>query len=149
MRSVNKVILIGNLTRDPVVKTTPQGIKYVTWGMATNRTVVSKNTNEKKQLAEFHECASFKPWIVSLAEHSFLRKGKYIFVEGYLKTRSWENENGQKTYRTEVNVDTNLIMLHPNPERSNGNSAPAEVGVAPVSYEDEPLAPAEAEDDLF
>ncbi len=140
MRSVNKVTLIGNLTRDAVTKPTPNGVDYCTFGVATNRTVVTKS-GERKQETQFHECASFKPWIVKLAKSGALTKGKYIFVEGYLKTRSWDDPDGKRFYRTEVMVDENLIMLHP-PKHGE-----AEVTAEHV---DEEVAPVkEAEDDLF
>lgn len=155
MRSVNQVILIGNLTRDAQVRQTPQGISYITWGMATNRTVVTKS-GQVNQIAEFHECASFKPWIVRLAEKGALRKGKYIYVQGHLKTRSWDDESGKRFYRTEVIVDEDLIMLHPNPKNGQGvdEEVLIEEGAAPV-YNDHDVEiaasmPADKqEEDLF
>jgi|SRR3989339_428686 len=159
MRSVNQVILIGNLTRDAVVRETPQTVKYTTWGMATNRTVVTK-VGETKQLAEFHECASFKPWIVKLAEKGALKKGKYIYAQGRLKTRSWDDESGKRFYRTEVIVDEDLIMLHPNPrpgepaehheEHAKKETTTTVAAPAETEVEVEAAAPADPSDeDLF
>ncbi len=107
MRSVNKVILIGNLTRDPEMKETQSGQPITTFGLATNREWVT-NDSERKQSTEFHECVAWS----KLAEicHKYLKKGKLVYVEGYLKTRSWETENGDKKFRTEI-VLHDMIML--------------------------------------
>lgn len=107
MRSVNKVILIGNLTRDPEMKSTSSGQSLVTFGMATNRQWTTSN-GEKKSSAEFHECSVWS----NLAEicHRYLKKGMLVYVEGYLKTRSWDREDGTKAHRTEIVVG-DMIML--------------------------------------
>ena len=86
MRSVNKVILIGNLTRDPEAKQTANGQSIVTFGLATNREWVTRE-GEKKSLAEYHNVAAWG----RLADicTQYLKKGKLVYVEGYLKTRSW------------------------------------------------------------
>jgi single-strand DNA-binding protein len=107
MRSVNKVILIGNLTRDPSVKTTPNGRTVVTFTLATNREWVSNG--ERQSLAEFHNVAVWG----RLAEvcEKFLKKGKLIYVEGYLKTRSWDTPEGNRLFRTEI-VAYDMIMLN-------------------------------------
>ncbi|MBU1151557.1 single-stranded DNA-binding protein [Patescibacteria group bacterium] len=107
MRSVNKVILIGNLTRDPELRETPNGQKVTTFGLATNRAWTTQG-GDKKQSAEFHECVAW----ANLAEISdkFLKKGNLVYVEGYLKTRSWEAEDGAKRFKTEVVVQ-DMIKL--------------------------------------
>lgn len=107
MRSVNKVILIGNLTRDPEIKQTTNGQSVTTFGIATNREWMT-SSGERKQSAEFHEVVAW----AKLAEicAKFLRKGKFVYFEGYLKTRSWETETGDKKFRTEV-VLQDMIML--------------------------------------
>lgn len=107
MRSVNKVILIGNLTRDPDMKETQGGQAITTFGIATNREWMT-NEGEKKQSTEFHEIVAWG----KLAEicHKYLRKGKLVHVEGYLKTRSWDTEEGDKRFKTEVVVN-DMIML--------------------------------------
>lgn len=111
MRSVNKVILIGNLTRDPELKQTTNGQSIVTFGLATNREWVVGN--EKKSLAEYHNIAAWG----TLAEicGKFLKKGKLVYVEGYLKTRSWDSPEGVKIFRTEI-VANDMIMLDKRPE---------------------------------
>ena len=107
MRSVNKVILVGNLTRDPEIKQTTNGQSIVTFGLATNREWVTRS-NEKKSLAEYHNIAVWG----SLADicQKYLRKGKLVYVEGYLKTRSWDSPEGVRIFRTEI-VATDMIML--------------------------------------
>jgi len=107
MRSINKVILIGNLTRDPEKRETPNGQVVTTFGLATNREWVTK-TGEKKNSAEFHECVAWARLAEICNEH--LKKGRLIYVEGYLKTRTWENEEGVKKYKTEIVVQ-DMIML--------------------------------------
>lgn len=111
MRSVNKVILVGNLTRDPELKQTTNGQSIVTFGLATNREWVTKST-EKKSLAEYHNIAAWG----RLAEicQNYLKKGKLVYVEGYLKTRSWDSPEGVKIFRTEI-VATDMIMLDKRP----------------------------------
>ncbi|MBN2087213.1 single-stranded DNA-binding protein [Candidatus Peregrinibacteria bacterium] len=115
MRSVNKVILVGNLTRDPELKQTTNGQSIVTFGLATNREWVTRST-EKKSLAEYHNIAAWG----KLAEicQNYLKKGKLVYVEGYLKTRSWDSPEGVKIFRTEI-VATDMIMLD---KRQDGGS---------------------------
>jgi single-strand DNA-binding protein len=112
MRSVNKVILVGNLTRDPELKQTTGGQSIVTFGIATNREWVTRST-EKKSLAEYHNIAAWG----RLAEicSRYLKKGKLVYVEGYLKTRSWDSPEGVRIFKTEV-VATDMIMLDKRPK---------------------------------
>lgn len=112
MRSVNKIILIGNLTRDPEMKETQSGQPIATFGIATNREWMTAGS-EKKKSTEFHEIVAW----AHLAEicSKYLKKGKLVYLEGYLKTRSWETENGEKRFRTEV-VLQDMIMLEKRPK---------------------------------
>ena len=107
MRSINKVILIGNITRDPELKQTQNGQAVATFGIATNREWMTSR-GERKKSAEFHEVVAW----AKLAElcQNYLRKGKLVYLEGYLKTRSWETEAGEKRFRTEI-VLHDIIML--------------------------------------
>jgi single-strand DNA-binding protein len=117
MRSVNKVILIGNLTRDPEIRQTTTGQNIATFGLATNRQWTT-SSGEKKASAEFHECVAW----AKLAEicEKYLHKGKLIYVEGYLKTRSWDTEEGVRKFKTEIVVE-DMIMLSAAPR--SGDSA--------------------------
>ena len=107
MRSINKVILIGNLTRDPEMRNTPSGQSVVTFGIATNREWVTKD-GRKQSSAEYHDLVAW----AKLADicHQYLKKGKLVYVEGYLKTRSWDTPEGVKKFRTEIVVQ-DMIML--------------------------------------
>ncbi len=108
MRTVNKVILIGNITRDPSVKVTDAGKKIAMFTVATNRYFKTAEWESKSE-AEFHNCVTW----ANLADRvdDFLRKGKLVYIEGRLKTRTIEKEDGSKIYKTEV-VVSNLIFLN-------------------------------------
>lgn len=105
--SLNRVQLIGNLTRDPEMKQIPGGQVVTSFGIATNFTWTSK-TGEKQSKTEFHNIVVWG----KLAEicGQYLRKGSKAYVEGRLQTREWEGEDGVKRYRTEIIAD-NMIML--------------------------------------
>ena len=105
MRTINKVILIGNITRDPVIKTTESNKKVALFTIATNRQYKTAE-GEQKSESEFHNCVAW--W--SLAE-KFLKKWKLVYTEGRLKTRAIEKEDWTKTYKTEI-VMSNLIFLN-------------------------------------
>jgi single-strand DNA-binding protein len=107
MRSVNKVILIGNLTREPELKNTTSGQSIVSFGLATNRQWTTSG-HEKRSSAEFHECVAW----AKLAEicHQHLHKGMLVYVEGYLKTRSWDMEDGTRRFRTEIVLQDMIIL---------------------------------------
>lgn len=143
MRSVNKVILIGNLTRDPELRQTPNGQNIVGFGIATNRAWVT-STGEKKASAEFHECIAW----AKLAEicSKYLKKGKLVYLEGYLKTRSWESEEGIKKFKTEIVVE-DMIMLDRRTADTEGVKASDAEGVATVASDSqaEPEESAEPE----
>ena len=108
MRTVNKVILVGNVTRDPIIKTTENGKKIALFTTATNRYYKTSN-GESKSEAEFHNCVAWG-WLADRVEAS-LQKWKLIYVEGRLKTRVIEKDDGEKLYKTEV-VTMNLIFLN-------------------------------------
>jgi single-strand DNA-binding protein len=108
MRTVNKVILIGNITRDPAIKTTDNGKKVALFTIATNRYYKTAE-GEQKSESEFTNCVSWG----NLAERceQFLTKGKLVYAEGRLKTRVIDKEDGTKMYKTEV-VVSNIIFLN-------------------------------------
>lgn len=138
MRSVNKVILVGNLTRDPEMRQTTNGQSIATFGLATNREWMTKD-GRKMSSAEFHELVAW----ARLGDicHQYLRKGKLIYVEGYLKTRSQELPDGTKKFRTEIVVQ-DMIML----DKRGENEAPAEERKI---LEAAPMAEAPLADDVF
>ena len=111
--SLNKVLLIGNLTRDPELRSTPSGQSVANFSIATNRVWKDPQSGERKEAAEFHNIVMWR----RLAEIAgqYLRKGSKIFLEGRLQTRSWQDQSGNKKYMTEV-VAENMQMLDRKPQ---------------------------------
>ena len=99
--SVNKVILVGNLGRDPEVRSFPNGGKVVNLRIATSETWRDKATGERKERTEWHSVAIFNENIGKIAEQ-YLRKGSKVYVEGQLETRKWQDQSGADRYSTEV-----------------------------------------------
>ena len=99
--SVNKVILLGNLGRDPEVRSFQNGGKVVNLRIATSETWRDKATGERKERTEWHSVAIFNENIAKIAEQ-YLRKGSKVYVEGQLETRKWQDQSGADRYSTEV-----------------------------------------------
>ena len=99
--SVNKVILIGNLGRDPEVRSFQNGGKVCNLRIATSENWKDKNTGERKEKTEWHSVAIFQEGLVRIAEQ-YLRKGSKVYIEGQLQTRKWQDQSGQDKYSTEV-----------------------------------------------
>lgn len=107
-RSLNKVMLIGNLTRDPELRYTPSGTAVCTIGLATNRSWTSPEGGERNEETEFHRIVAWS----KLAEicGQLLKKGRKVYVEGRLQTRKWTSQDGAEKQTTEIVMD-NMIML--------------------------------------
>jgi single-strand DNA-binding protein len=105
-RSLNKVMLIGNLGKDAETRFTPSGTAVTNFTVATSRRWKDQQSGEWKDETDWHDVVLWKSENVS----QYLQKGKQVFIEGRLQTRSWEDQNGNKRYRTEVVAD-NLILL--------------------------------------
>lgn len=99
--SVNKVILIGNLGRDPEVRSFQNGGKVCNLRIATSETWKDRNTGERKERTEWHSVAIFSEPLARVAEQ-YLRKGSKVYIEGQLETRKWQDQSGQDRYSTEV-----------------------------------------------
>ena len=99
--SVNKVILVGNLGRDPEVRSTQDGLKIVNLSLATSESWRDKNSGERREKTEWHRVVIFNERLAEVAE-KFLKKGSKIYVEGALQTRKWTDQSGQERYSTEV-----------------------------------------------
>jgi single-strand DNA-binding protein len=99
--SVNKVILIGNLGRDPEVRSFPNGGKVVNLRVATSENWRDKQSGERKERTEWHSVAIFNENLGRIAEQ-YLRKGSKVYLEGQLETRKWQDQSGQDRYSTEV-----------------------------------------------
>jgi len=140
---LNRATILGRLTRDPEVRTTPNGRSVASLAIATNRVWVNQNTGTKEEKVEFHNCVLWG----KLAEIAgqYLSKGRRIYVEGRLETRDWTGNDGVKRYRTEIIVD-NMIMLD-GPKGSTGVSnhddsvppMPTEVVEEEIKVEDIPF----------
>lgn len=111
--SVNKVILVGNLGRDPEVRSFANGGKVCNLRIATSETWRDKNTGERRERTEWHSVAIFQEGLVRIAEQ-YLRKGSKVYIEGKLQTRKWQDQSGQDRYSTEIvlqGFDGVLTML--------------------------------------
>ena len=99
--SVNKVILVGNLGRDPEVRSTQSGSKIVQLNIATSESWKDKGTGERKEKTEWHRVVIFNENLGGIAER-FLKKGSTVYIEGQLQTREWTDNSGVKKYTTEI-----------------------------------------------
>ena len=102
--SVNKVILVGNLGRDPEVRYAQSGSKIVNMSVATSESWKDKQTGERKEKTEWHRVVIFNERLGDVAE-KYLKKGSKVYLEGALQTRKWTDKSGQEKYTTEVVVD--------------------------------------------
>jgi single-strand DNA-binding protein len=118
---LNKVMIIGRLTRDPELKTTPSGVSVCQIGVATSYVYTNQATGQKVENTEFHNVVMWRK--LGEIANQYLKKGAQVFIEGRLQTRSWDGKDGQKRYRTEIVAD-NMIMLG-RPSGSTGTSQPS------------------------
>lgn len=107
-RGINKVILVGNLGKDPEVKLLEGNVKLVRFSLATSEVYRDRNTNEERTLTEWHNIVVWRG-LADVAER-FLHKGSQVYIEGKIKTRSWEDENKVTRYATEIVAD-NINLL--------------------------------------
>ena len=120
--SVNKVILIGNLGRDPEVRSFQNGGKVCNLRIATSENWKDRTTGERRERTEWHSVAIFNEGLVRVAEQ-FLRKGSKVYIEGQLQTRKWQDQSGQDRYSTEVVLQgfgSTLTMLDGRGEGGGG-----------------------------
>ncbi len=125
--SVNKVILVGNMGKDPEIRTTQDGTKIVNLTQATSETWNDRASGERKERTEWHRVVIFNERVADVAER-FLKKGAKIYVEGSLQTRKWTDQTGQERYTTEVVIgrfNGQLTMLD---TRGGGEGANAGEG---------------------
>jgi single-strand DNA-binding protein len=102
--SVNKVILVGNLGKDPEVRNAQNGSKIVSFSIATSESWNDKASGERKEKTEWHRVVVFNERLGDVAER-FLKKGRKVYIEGSLQTRKWTDQSGQEKYTTEVVID--------------------------------------------
>lgn len=141
-RSINKAIIVGNLTRDPEMRYTPNGQAVTSFGVATNRRWTT-NEGEQREETEFHNVVAWG----KLAEicSQLLKKGRKVYIEGRLQTRSWEGKDGVTRRRTEI-VTRDMVVLD-----KRATEAAAEAGgeyVVPEKAPAEPLVEAPPEEEL-
>lgn len=125
--SINKVILVGNLGKDPEVRQTQDGRPIVNMSIATSDTWKDRNTGERREKTEWHRVVIFSEGLARVAEQ-YLRKGSKVYLEGQLQTRKWQDQNGQDRYSTEVvlqNYGGTMVMLD---GRSGGGGAGGDGG---------------------
>src|SRR5512136_1915973 len=142
MGSVNKVILVGNLGRDAEVRYTPSGAAVATLSLATTEVFKDKDGQRQEQ-TEWHRVVLWGKTAETLSE--YLRKGKQIYVEGRLQTRSWDDKEGKKRYTTEIRGDR-IVLLGGGPgrgapaaEREEGVHEPAKEPTTEVTDDDIPF----------
>lgn len=129
--NLNKAMIIGNLTRDPEVKTTPSGITVASFGVATNF-IWTDQQGQKQEKVEFHNVVAWR----RLAEicGQYLHKGSKVFIEGRLQTRDWVGQDNVKRYRTEI-IAENMIML----DRAGAGTSSGFAGSKPAAPAEEPV----------
>ena len=136
-RSVNKVIIVGNLGRDPEVRYTQSGTAVATVALATGESWKDKQTGETKERTEWHRVVAFGRLAEIIGE--YLRKGSQVYVEGSLRTRKWQDNEGQDRYTTEI-VARELLML------GSGNGGAGSLPAAGGRPAPAPSAPAPSAD---
>jgi len=127
---LNKAFIYGNLTRDPELKSLPSGIAVTNFSVATNRVWKDKEGN-KQESVEFHNVVVFNRQAETVAQ--YLRKGSSVLVEGRIQTRSWDGQDGQKRYRTEIVADR--VQFGPRGDGEGGQAPTAAPAAAEAPKE--------------
>ena len=139
--SVNRVTLVGNLARDPEVRSTQQGNELVNLTVVTNETWRDRKSGERKERAEFHRVVVFNEHLVKVCK-DYLQKGRKVYVEGQLQTRKWQDQSGQDRYSTEVVLGRYRGDIQILDSRETGSTQPSSGGGAPPQLDDEiPFGP--------
>ena len=120
--NLNKVILVGRLTNDPNLRTTSTGQTVCSFGLATNRIWTDKN-NQKQEKTEFHNIVLWQKLAETASQ--YLKKGSLVLIEGRIQTRSWQDQNGNKRYRTEI-VAENMQLAPKTMPQANPQQPPQE-----------------------
>ncbi len=144
MAGVNKVILVGNLGRDPEIRTLESGVKVATFSIATSESFKDREGN-KQDRTEWHNIVLWRG-LAEVAER-YLHKGNTIYVEGKLQTRSWDDKEGNKRYTTEI-VGQNMTMLGGKKDGGEGSGAPAPSAANEPAQSQTPIGEGIEPDDL-
>jgi single-strand DNA-binding protein len=142
-RGINKVILVGNLGKDPETRYTASGAAVTNITLATTDSWRDKSSGEQQERTEWHRIVFFNRLAEIAGE--YLRKGRQVYVEGRLQTRKWQDQSGQDRYTTEI-VANDMQMLG-NREGSGTSAAPASSGFRDRPQQDEPAGEPEFKDD--
>ena len=134
---LNKVMIIGRLTRDPELRTTPSGVNVCQVGIATSYVYTNQQTGQKVEQTEFHNVVLWRK--LGEIANQYLKKGTQVFIEGRLQTRSWDGKDGAKRYRTEIVAD-NMIMLG----RPSGATGSAQTGSYSPASNNSPMQSSQA-----
>jgi single-strand DNA-binding protein len=132
MAGINKVILVGNLGRDPEMRYTQSQVPVCSFAMATSETYKDRNSGERITQTEWHNIVMWR----GLAEtaNQYLRKGSQVYIEGKLQTRSWEDQSGQKRYTTEIVADVMQFLDRPADGGNRPAAAPHPAATAETSH---------------
>ncbi len=125
--SVNKVILVGNLGKDPEVRHTQDGKAIVSFSVATSENWRDKSTGEKKEKTEWHRVVIFSEGLAKVAEQ-YLKKGQTVYIEGQLQTRKWTDKDGVEKYSTEIVLQNYNSVMHMIGGRPGGGSDTSSAG---------------------
>jgi single-strand DNA-binding protein len=128
--SLNRATIIGNITRDPDARTTTSGQNVVSFSVATSRRWKDQATGDMKEQTEFHNCVAWAKLAQTVS--TYCRKGSKVYVEGRLQTRSWDDPQGQKKYRTEI-VAESVILLDRKSDAPAGEKSPAAPAETPAA----------------
>lgn len=150
---LNKVMIIGRLTRDPELRTTPAGASVCQLSVATNYVYTNQQTNQKVEQVEYHNVVLWRK--LGEIANQYLKKGSQVYIEGRLQTRSWDAQDGTKKNRTEI-IGDNMIMLGSGMgggNRNNGQSPAPQQSSSPsrsdvVDAPEEELPTIQAEEDI-
>ncbi len=140
MSGVNKVILVGHLGKDPEVRHLENGVNVASFSLATTETITNKN-GERQDLTEWHNIVVWRG-LADVAE-KYLKKGKQIYVEGKIRTRSWDDKEGVKRYTTEIVADS-FTMLGKKEDGTSSNKSAA----SSIPSASEIINSSEGDDDL-
>ncbi len=137
--SLNKVTLIGNLGKDPEIRTTTDGREIANFSIATSESWKDKSTGEKKEKTEWHNIAVFSEGLVRVIK-SYVKKGSKVYIEGQLQTRKWTDKDNNERYTTEIvlqSYNSSLILLDFKSEDSSSNYNEDNNKPAPVVFRNE------------
>ena len=133
MAGINKVIIVGHLGNDPELRTMPNGDAVANISVATSESWNDKNTGERREVTEWHRIVFYRRQAEVCGE--YLKKGSQVYVEGRLRTRKWQDQNGQDRYTTEIQGDV-MQMLGNRPQNANNEQTPPS---RPVQQEQPPM----------